>query len=183
MPAAIFSAPLEVVDEIAGNGIDGAEDEIILSVSTIVNGVKKSEATEIASELERLGEDIKNAAFEVFMIGVTQKAMTVDEVKNAVEAVKVRAIRSVRSFRPFVSMRGPPVMPSAHIFASRVPSEAKPRKRTKVFFANRPLKTGPKLKLVNCMLELDQRSGGDRFVEMACINLRHGGRRVGRTTE
>ena len=93
MPAAIFSAPLEVVDEIAGNGIDSAEDEIILSVSTIVNGVKKSEATEIASELERLGEDIKNAAFEVFMFEVTQKAMTVDEVKNAVEAVKVRAIR------------------------------------------------------------------------------------------
>ena len=90
MPAAIFSAPLEVVDEIADNGIDSAEDEIILSVSTIVNGVKKSEATAIAGELERLGEDIKNAAFEAFMLEVTQKAMTVEEVKEAVEAVKVR---------------------------------------------------------------------------------------------
>ena len=87
MPAVIFSAPLEVVDEIAGNGID---DEIILSVSTIVNGVKKSEAAAIVSELERLGEDIKSAAFEAFMLEVTQKAMTVQEVKEAVEAVKVR---------------------------------------------------------------------------------------------
>jgi len=90
MPAAIFSAPLEVVGEIAGNGIDGnADEEIILSVSTIVNGVKKSEAAAIVSELERLGEDIKSAAFEAFMLEVTQKAMTVQEVKEAVEAVKV----------------------------------------------------------------------------------------------
>lgn len=88
MPALIFSAPLEVVDENAGNGIDSAEDEIILSVSTIVNGVKKSEATAITGELGRLGEDIKNAAFEAFMLEVTQKAMTVEEVKRAVEAVK-----------------------------------------------------------------------------------------------
>ena len=87
MPAAIFSAPLEVVDEIVGNGID---DEIILSVSTIVNGVQKSEAAAIAAELGRLGEDIKSAAFEAFMLEVTQKAMTVEEVKEAVEAVKVR---------------------------------------------------------------------------------------------
>ena len=94
MPALIFSAPLEVVDENAGNGIDSAEDEIILSVSTIVNGVKKSEATAIAGELGRLGEDIKNAAFEAFMLEVTQKAMTVEEVKRAVEAVKVRAKRN-----------------------------------------------------------------------------------------
>ena len=92
MPAAIFSAPLEVVGEIAGNGIDdngAAEDEIILSVSTIVNGVKKSEAVAIVAELGRLGEDIKAAAFEAFMLEVTQKAMTVEEVKEAVEAVKV----------------------------------------------------------------------------------------------
>ena len=90
MPAAVFSAPLEVVGEIAGNGIDGtADEEIILSVSTIVNGVQKSEAAEIAAELGRLGEDIKSAAFEAFMLEVTQKAMTVQEVKEAVEAVKV----------------------------------------------------------------------------------------------
>ena len=126
MPAAIFAAPLEVVDEIDGNGIDGsAEEEIILSVSTIVNGVKKSEATVILAELERLGEDIKNAAFEAFMMEVTQKAMTVEEVKEAVEAVKVRAKRNddPLGFSAFVN----PAMPSAHIFASRVPSHAKPR--------------------------------------------------------
>ena len=98
MPAAIFSAPLEVVDEIAGNGIDDGslEEEIILSVSTIVNGVKKSEAAAIENELERLGEDIKSAAFEAFMLEVTQKAMTVQEVKEAVEAVKVRDTRTYR---------------------------------------------------------------------------------------
>ena len=102
MPAAIFSAPLEVVDEIAGNGIDGnADEEIILSVSTIVNGVKKSEAAAIVSELERLGEDIKAAAFEAFMLEVTQKAMTVQEVKEAVEAVKVREA-DLYSVRPTV---------------------------------------------------------------------------------
>ena len=94
MPAAIFSAPLNVVDENAGNGIDSAEDEIILSVSTIVNGVKKSEAAAIGEELERLGDDIKSAAFEAFMLEVTQKAMTVAEVKQAVEAVKVSAKES-----------------------------------------------------------------------------------------
>ena len=95
MPAAIFAAPLEVVDEIDGNGIDGsAEEEIILSVSTIVNGVKKSEAATILADLEQLGEDIKNAAFEAFMMEVTQKAMTVEEVKEAVEAVKVRVKRN-----------------------------------------------------------------------------------------
>ena len=98
MPAAIFSAPLEVVDEIAGNGIDDGslEEEIILSVSTIVNGVKKSEAAAIVVELERLGEEIKSAAFEAFMLEVTQKAMTVQEVKEAVEAVKVRDTRTYR---------------------------------------------------------------------------------------
>lgn len=105
MPAAIFSAPLEVVGEIAGNGIDGnADEEIILSVSTIVNGVKKSEAAAIVSELERLGEDIKSAAFEAFMLEVTQKAMTVQEVKEAVEAVKVGE-RGGHTVRPTVTHR------------------------------------------------------------------------------
>jgi len=88
MPAVIFSAPLNVVGDNAGNGIDSAEDEVILSVSTIVNGVKKSEAAAIVEELERLAGDIKSAAFEAFMMEVTQKAMTVAEVKQAVEAVK-----------------------------------------------------------------------------------------------
>lgn len=131
MPALIFSAPLEVVDENAGNGIDSAEDEIILSVSTIVNGVKKSEATAIAGELGRLGEDIKNAAFEAFMLEVTQKAMTVEEVKRAVEAVKVRAKRNRHPLGLFGLC--PYAQPCNAIFAIRVPSEAKPRARTKVF--------------------------------------------------
>ena len=90
MPAVIFSAPLNVVGDNAGNGIDSADEEVILSVSTIVNGVKKSEAAAIVEELERLAGDIKSAAFEAFMMEVTQKAMTVAEVKQAVEAVKVR---------------------------------------------------------------------------------------------
>ena len=136
MPAAIFSAPLEVVDEIAGNGIDGAEDEIILSVSTIVNGVKKSEAATILADLERLGEDIKNAAFEAFMMEVTQKAMTVEEVKEAVEAVKVRAERNddPLGFSAFVSMRSPP-----HTFSPVACPAMQNHAGGRRFFANRPL--------------------------------------------
>ncbi len=75
-----------------GNGLDAGADEqeVILSVSTIVNGVTRAELPAILRKLHGLGDDIRQAAFETFRSEVARAAMTVDETRKAVEIIKVR---------------------------------------------------------------------------------------------
>lgn len=83
----INGLPLES-DEGIGNSIDEGE---ILSVSTIINGIRREEIPDLLEQIAKVRTTIKTQAFDTLMTEVAYNGVSLEHTKTIIDVVKVNA--------------------------------------------------------------------------------------------